>query len=258
MNDKAINRGLGWKPDLPDVRDRIYRPPQMLGLLAPQLPAVVDLRPKCGPVRDQGSLGACTGFAIASALAHLHHDDGDKFAAHDLSPLFIYYQERKLEGTISEDSGAYIRDGIKVVASDGAPHEKRWPYIIKRYRWKPSVAAYRDAAKNLVGTYMRLSTLTDMRQCLADGFPFVFGFTVYPDLFSSAVARSGILPLPNGSNAPLGGHAVLAVGYDDQSQRFLVQNSWGDDWGQQGFFQMPYAYLASRSLSDDFWTVRAG
>jgi C1A family cysteine protease len=95
-----------------------------------------------------------------------------------------------------------------------------------------------------------------MRACLADGFPFVFGFTVYESFESDTVAKSGVLNLPKAKESAIGGHAVCAVGYDDAARRFIVRNSWGTDWGKRGYFTMPYAYLADRNLSDDFWTVR--
>lgn len=91
---------------------------------------------------------------------------------------------------------------------------------------------------------------------LASGYPFVFGFTVYDAFGTPAVAKSGVLNLPKAKERPLGGHAVMAVGYDDKVKRFTVRNSWGPDWGKKGCFTMPYDYLADRNLSDDFWTVR--
>jgi C1A family cysteine protease len=92
---------------------------------------------------------------------------------------------------------------------------------------------------------------------LAEGFPFVFGFTVYSSFESATVARSGILNMPTKNERVVGGHAVMAAGYDDTQQRFIIRNSWGTDWGQKGYFTMPYVYLGSRNLSDDFWTIRA-
>ena len=95
-----------------------------------------------------------------------------------------------------------------------------------------------------------------MRACLADGFPFVFCFSVYESFVTQAVARSGTVPVPKVNEKLLGGHAVCAVGYDQKSRRFTLRNSWGTQWGRKGYFTMPYAYLANRNLSDDFWTVR--
>jgi len=96
-----------------------------------------------------------------------------------------------------------------------------------------------------------------MRTCLAEGYPFVFGFTVYRSFESREVAKSGVLDMPQRDEKVMGGHAVMAAGYDDRAKRFLIRNSWGADWGKQGYFTMPYAYLDNRNLSDDFWTIRA-
>ncbi len=95
-----------------------------------------------------------------------------------------------------------------------------------------------------------------MRQCLAEGYPFVFGFTVYTAFMSKEVEKSGMLNMPQPGEEVEGGHAVVAAGYDDTQKRFLVRNSWGIDWGMRGYFTMPYSYLSERNLSDDFWTVR--
>jgi C1A family cysteine protease len=95
-----------------------------------------------------------------------------------------------------------------------------------------------------------------MRGCLAAGYPFVFGFTVYSSFEGQEVAKTGVVSMPTPDEQVVGGHAVLAVGYDDASQAFIVRNSWGAGWGQEGYFTMPYAYLTTRALSSDFWTIR--
>ena len=95
-----------------------------------------------------------------------------------------------------------------------------------------------------------------MKGCLASGYPFVFGFSVYDSFESEAVARSGEMPMPQPTERLLGGHAVLAVGYDDATQRFIVRNFWGRKWGMAGYFTMPYGYMTDSNLADDFWTIR--
>jgi C1A family cysteine protease len=132
-----------------------------------------------------------------------------------------------------------------------------WPYNIARFAVKPSAAAYRDGLDHKIKSYHRLDTLTDMKTCLASGFPFVFGFAVYDSFESSAVAKTGVVPMPSAGEGYLGGHAVCAVGYSDATQRLLVRNSWGSDWGMSGYFTMPYDYVSNRSLSDDFWTIQS-
>ncbi len=242
----------GWIPDLPDHRDQMYAaPPEFLAAL----PASVDLRKGCPPVYDQGQLGSCTANAIGSAMEF----EQKKQRATSFTPsrLFIYYNERALEGTVNSDSGAQIRDGMKVVAKMGACPETEWPYNINDFRDKPSSAAYRDAVKSKVMLYQRVSqTLNQMKGCLASGYPFVFGFTVYESFESPQVARSGHAAMPKSGEQTVGGHAVMAVGYDDQNQWFIVRNSWGTGWGMKGYFTMPYQYLLESNLADDFWTIR--
>lgn len=245
---------FGWIPDLPDARDVAYAAPAPV--VRAGLPARVDLRAQCPTVYDQGQLGSCTANAIAGAVQFDQMKQGK--AGFTPSRLFIYYGERAIEGTTGTDSGARIRDGIKVVATLGAPPEADWPYDIARFAKKPPRKAYADAKKDLVMQYAAVAQdLTQMRGCLADGFPFVLGFTVYDAFEGDAVKASGVLDLPAAGERVVGGHAVLAVGYDDPSQRFIVRNSWGDAWGQAGYFTMPYAYLLSPKLANDFWTVRS-
>ena len=86
----------------------------------------------------------------------------------------------------------------------------------------------------------------------------MFGFTVYEAFESQQVAQTGVLNMPQPGERSMGGHAVMAAGYDDAQKRFIVRNSWGTGWGQNGYFTMPYDYLTSRNLSDDFWTIRRG
>jgi C1A family cysteine protease len=244
----------GWIPDLPDHRDQMFA---AAPLFLAALPTAVDLRPQCPTeIYDQGQLGSCTGNAIAGAIEFLQM----KQKAADIftpSRLFIYYNERVIEGSVNSDSGAQIRDGIKTVANEGACHEKIWPYVIAKFRAKPSKAAFADGAKHTAIQYQRLvQTLTEMKGCLASGYPFVFGFTVYESFEGADVTKTGVVPYPASGEKVLGGHAVLAVGYDDASQRFIVRNSWGATWGMKGYFTMPYSYLTTSTLSDDFWTIR--
>jgi C1A family cysteine protease len=171
--------------------------------------------------------------------------------------LFIYYNERALEGTTGSDSGAQIRDGIKVVASDGYCPESEWPYDIARFAERPSAKCYHDALKDRVSQYLRLNpSLVPLEACLASGFPFVFGFSVYESFESPEVARTGVAHLPGPGERLVGGHAVMAVGYDQAAGHFIVRNSWGSSWGMAGYFTMPFQYLTDPMLAADFWTVR--
>lgn len=175
-----------------------------------------------------------------------------------MSRLFIYYNERVIINTVDSDSGAMLRDGIKTLVKQGVCDEGLWPYDTKKFSAKPSSKCYRDAENHQVTSYRRILNVREMKTCLAEGFPFVFGFMVYESFETREVARTGVVRMPGKGEAALGGHAVMAVGYDDSSARFLVRNSWGLGWGMKGYFTMPYPYLESRELSDDFWTIRAG
>lgn len=135
----------GWAPDLPDHRDLTYSAPAQF-LMA--LPTMVDLRPQCPPVYDQGQLGSCTANSIGGAIQF--EQMKQNIANFTPSRLFIYYNERVIENTVNSDSGAQIRDGMKVVAKQGAPPETDWPYDITQYAVKPPAIAYTDAAKHKV------------------------------------------------------------------------------------------------------------
>ena len=238
----------GWNPDLPDQRDFVYAAPTPY---QQNIPTSVDLSKKCPPVYDQGQLGSCTANAIAAAV---EFDQKTKFVP---SRLFIYYNERVMEGTVASDAGAQIRDGIKSVATQGVPPESEWPYQIGSFSQQPPANVYSDAKADLVTLYQRLiPDLNTMQGCLASGFPFVFGFTVYESFEGAQVAKTGILSMPTSKEKTVGGHAVLAVGYDDATREFLVRNSWGPNWGLKGYFKMPYSYLLSAKLASDFWTIR--
>jgi C1A family cysteine protease len=245
-------KGYGWVPDLPDGRDLLYGAP--IKPLA-KLPDRVDLRPKCPPVYDQGELGSCTANAIAAALEF----DQIKQRLRSFIPsrLFIYYNERSIEGTIDSDSGASLRDGVKSVAKQGACSEDNWPYDIERFRQMPPKPCYAEGKKNQAILYLSVSqSPAQMKGCLAEGYPFVFGFSVYESFESAEVAKNGQVEMPRAGESLLGGHAVMAVGFDERKQRFIVRNSWGKKWGSRGYFTMPYAYLTQPSLANNFWTIR--
>jgi C1A family cysteine protease len=263
------NFGLGWVPDLPDQRDFTYTAPQAV---FKTLPASTDLRKLCPPVYNQECLGSCTANAIAGAI-QFEQIRQSKKTAFMPSRLFIYYNERVIEKTVNSDSGAQIRDGIKTVVKQGVCPEKEWPYTIgtckvigndpsgepiydtgAKFKQKPTKACYTDAVKYQVLQYQSINNvLAQMKGCLAEGFPFVFGFTVYESFYN--IGKNGMMPLPAHNEQIAGGHAVMAVGYNDAKQVFIIRNSWGNSWGVKGYFYMPYSFITS-SNCNDLWTIR--
>jgi C1A family cysteine protease len=243
----------GWLPDLPDHRDQLYAAP---AAVMGAIPSKIDWRAQCPPVYDQGQLGSCTANAIAAAI---QFDQMKQKADKIFTPsrLFIYYNERAMEHTVSSDSGAQIRDGIKSVGKQGDCPETEWPYAIAKFKIKPPKNCYTDALQFKAVLYQRLTPLlSQLKGCLASGYPFVFGFTVYESFESAQVAKTGHASLPKSSEQSIGGHAVICVGYDDANQWFFIRNSWGDKWGMKGYFTLPYAYVTDANLADDFWTIR--
>jgi C1A family cysteine protease len=243
---------FGWIPDQPDQRDHLYAaPPNFLAALPPS----IDLRAKCPAVYDQGALGSCTANAIGGAIEF----DRLKQKLPDFVPsrLFIYYNERVIEGTVHSDSGAQLRDGIKTVASQGVCPEPDWPYVIENFTTKPPAKAYKDAVLDRAVSYQTLvQDLNQMKGCLASGYPFILGSAVYESFESPQAAQTGHAPVPAPGERQIGGHAVLAVGYEDAHHWFIIRNSWRTGWGMQGYFTIPYTYLTDSNLADDFWTIR--
>lgn len=253
-----------WKPDLPDFRDKIYEP------ITPEaaLPAAFSLRSRLPTPYDQGDLGSCTGNALAALFAYqliieskLKADNTPKTTP---SRLFIYYNERALEGTVSSDSGAFIRDGIKSLAKSGCCFEDLWPYVISRFATKPSKLAYNTASKLTVKSYLRINVpdIASKKTALFTGHPIVFGITVYESFESDNANNTGLIPMPAPTEQTLGGHAMAIIGYDDNKVingvqgAYEVRNSWGTSWGDGGYCWIPYSYLNNTSLCDDNWIVK--
>jgi C1A family cysteine protease len=162
-----------------------------------------------------------------------------------------------MENSVSSDAGAQIRDGIKSITTQGDCPETEWPYDIAKFTNKPTAQCYKDAIKYTTVQYQRVpQILNQMKGCIASGYPFVFGFSVYTGFETELVAQTGEVHIPSAKERLLGGHAVVAVGYDDSTQRFIVRNSWGESWGIKGYFTLPYAYLTDSNLADDLWTLR--
>lgn len=253
-NKKVANRTLDgafnliWKIDKVDTRDYKY---QLTSILNPN---VVDLRKYCSPIENQGSLGSCTGQSIAGAIELLNKRSGKP---NDVSRLFIYYYERLILGTVNYDSGAYIRDGIKATNKYGASLESLWPHDIRKFKNEPIVEAKTDALTRKVTLYERVDDFNGCIDALANGYPVIIGFHVYQSFMSSTVARTGRMPYPNKKRERLlGGHAVLLVGYDKTKKVFIVRNSWGTNWGDKGYFYMPFD-VVKPDMSSDYWIIKS-
>lgn len=270
-------RRFGWRPDTPDARDKIFSHLTALRRLKGRLPSKVDLReyiiPGDGPggvvrvldpVLDQGDLGSCTGNAIAKCYAFQHAVQG--YEPYTPSRLFIYYGEREMEGTIGIDAGAEIRDGLKVLEKLGAPHESLWPYRVGAFTSRPDQRAYDDALKHNALSYQSVNVSSyAVRLALASKHPVVIGFTVYESFYN--IGPDGIMPVPKPGERVEGGHAVLLVGYkylslpDPRTGRKVPRlygiylNSWGESWGDGGYFYAPLSWMCNLENADDFWTI---
>ncbi len=248
-----INRKFTVKPDPIDERDYKFKSTKYQA--KSNLPSEVDLRDHMSPIVDQGSLGSCTANAIASGLReYLQIKDGKPLTR--LSRLYLYWHERFLEGSVDTDAGAYIRDGFKVLLNRGCAPEVDFPYFESTFKNTPSDIAEQNSAKFKIEEYHRVTDLLSLQQALAEGLPVVIGFTVYDSFLSSDVANRGMVPMPKTGENVWGGHAVLAVGYktfSDGSLWILCRNSWGNEWGQFGYFWLPEGYFTDR-IVNDMWT----
>jgi len=235
--------------DKHDERDHKYKITSAI-----DVPHIVDLRDKCSPVEDQGELQSCTGHAFVGALEYLENVQQEEFIS--LSRSFVYYNERLLEDAIDEDGGAALRDGIKVIAKYGVCDEALCPYDVKKFKRKPSEAAYADALRHKALEYHSVDqTEESITHCLAWNRPVVFGIMIFESFESNEVAASGVVEMPREGEQCLGGHAVLMVGYNMHKRMFLVRNSWGPNWGAEGYFWIPFDYVLDSNLADSFWTI---
>jgi C1A family cysteine protease len=264
---------LGWHRDLPDLRDhsaasdavaRVLAKSSLLKKAAKALPSSIDLRRFCSPIEDQKSLGSCTAHAGAGMLEYFERR---AFGKHlDASRLFLYKVTRQLAGFTGDD-GAYLRDTMKAMVLFGMPPEKYWPYVISRFNDEPTAFCYSYAQAYKAIQYYRLdpqgtsnaALLKNIKTSLAAQLPAMFGFSVYSSIPGSGDGK-GEIPYPGSGDTLEGGHAVLAVGYDDQKKigsskgALLIRNSWSTAWGEQGYGWLPYAYVES-GLATDFWSL---
>lgn len=245
---------FGWKRDLFDSRDIKYKVERET---INEYPKEINLNADLNSVYNQFSLGSCTANAIGAAIDFLYKKQKNKFI--NPSRLFIYYNERVLENTIKEDSGATIRNGIKTVAKEGVCLESTVPYDITKFTRKPNKNAYKEGLKTIALNYESIDNTKVhlLKDVLVKGFPIIFGFDVYESFLSESIAKNGILNLPEPKEKLNGGHAVLCIGYKmiDNKEYFIIRNSWSSEWGDNGNFYMPTEFITSSKLCADFWTI---
>jgi C1A family cysteine protease len=226
-----------------DGRDLIYKS------TGQPLRDIVDLRNWASPIEDQRRLGSCVSNAIVGAYELLLNRDVPKEFV-DLSRLFVYYNARLIEGSPNEDTGLYLRDGIKAVKDQGICKESLWPYNVSKFSIKPSDASYIDAHHRNIKNYHRITNVEDILDALNNNRPVVLAMDVY-DNFDYLNPVDFIISMPKGSESAVGGHAVCLVGYDLSQQLILARNSFGKDWGSDGYFWIPFDYLKENTL--DLW-----
>lgn len=268
-----MNKKYGWKRDLPDFRDHVYNHDKKFAKLV-TLPSMVNLRSQFPTPYDQMDLGSCTSQGAAGVIEFLQMKE--KKTVFIPSRLFIYFYERVLENTVNQDSGASIRDSMKVISSMGAPPESMWPYITSQFAQSPTPKCILAAKQDLITEYVSvLQQYPAIKVCLAEGYAVNFGFSVYSNFESDYTAQTGIVTMPKASEQLLGGHAVVIVGYidnyalpnfktgngtllnpDPSGGYYIVRNSWGTGWGSGGYCYFPYSYIWNPNLCDDFWSVR--
>lgn len=254
-------RGKGFIPDPVDERDfrfsriknRLLKKKNIV-----ELPKSVDLRPIMSPIRDQGRLSSCTAFAVAVGLMESIEIEHFKSPFTPLSPLFLYYATRASMRSTKQDNGATLRAAVKTAANIGVCTENSWSYSEDNVFTKPNKPAYTEAnnKSNRIKTYYRVADLPELRQALAAKNPVVIGLMLYESFESKKVEKTGMVPMPSLYKESLvGGHAMCAVGYDDDTRLVLVRNSWSDKWGISGYCWVPYEYFLDPALSCDFWTA---
>jgi len=278
MNLEKGKYGMGWIPDYPDFRDYTEDTQEVKNILkfksevkGKKLPESVDLREWCSPIEDQGMLGSCTAHA---GVGLIEYYERKAFGRHiEASRLFLYKVTRNLM-KMKGDTGAYLRTTMGAMVLFGVPPEEYWPYTdeAKKFDQEPPAFCYAFAQNYQTIKYFRHDpprakpeeVLNKVKTYLSKGHPAMFGFTVYNSI--EQAEKTGQIPFPSPKEKIEGGHAIVAVGYDDRLKiknkygknetvgALLIRNSWGKGWGDKGYGWLPYEYI-HRGLAEDFWSI---
>ncbi|MHB0976471.1 MAG: C1 family peptidase [Candidatus Aquicultorales bacterium] len=278
MKTLSNTHGMGWLPDYPDFRDYTTEHDEIKPVLAktaaaekPTLPPATDLREWCSPIEDQESLGSCTAQAGVAVVEYFVKRAHGKDL--DASRLFLYKVTRNL-AHLEGDTGAFLRTTMGALALFGVPPEEYWPYVIDDFEYEPPAFCYAFAQNYQAIKYFRLDPpgstgeqiLEGIKTNLAAGIPAMFGFTVYTSI--DQASETGAIPYPSKGEKIEGGHAIVAVGYDNAKKiknerdgkettgALLIRNSWGVGWGDKGYGWLPYEY-ALTGLAQDWWCLIA-
>lgn len=244
-------RKYGWKRDHYDHRDHVHEFNCINNGKSIDLTENINI-----DIYNQLALGSCTGNGIAYCYEYDEYKQKGKNLFHP-SRLFIYYNEREMEGNVNSDAGAEIRDGIKSIHNIGVCSEDDWPYDISKFTEKPPQKCYEFAKDHQTLQYKRVQqTVEQLNECLHNGFPIVFGFLVYESFQTPDVANTGKVPMPLENEQVLGGHCVVIVGIDHDNNTFKVRNSWGSEWGDNGYCYFPFEFITNSDYCSDFWTVQ--
>jgi C1A family cysteine protease len=271
----AFTEGLGWHRDPPDFRDVTFESHDVQGILrisnsykavslpSSVLPASVDLRKWCTRVQSQKGLQASTAFAVTALMEYFDRRAFDRHS--DFSELFLYKATRDLLG-YAVDIGADLRTTLKALQTFGVPAERLYPYAPERHQEAPPAFCYAFADAFRTMRYFRVDevkltsaqVLLNVRRCLAARMPSVFGLSIYSSFPTHG--EGGDISMPEPGEQLIGGHAMVAVGYDDERMigpnqgALLVRNSWGATWGERGYGWLPYKYVEAK-LAVDFWSL---
>lgn len=249
-------RIFNLKQDTPDDRDFMFKA-EKLRVDSVVLPPSFSLRTNMPAILDQGQLGSCGPSQISNSMKYCLNKL--KFNVFQPSRLYLYYFTRLADGSpLDQDTGISIRGGLKTVQKYGACSENNWGYNIPKFTQQPPNNCIIAGRTHIPGfRYIRVQqSLINIKQALYGGFPIIVGIKLYNSFENDTVSKTGIVPMPNvKKEACLGGHCVSIVGYDDATQRFTCSNTWSENWGDKGYFTIPYNYILDTSLASDLWII---